>query len=71
MQGKRVFSLEVSFNKKNKLIFNTIIRLSSLKSGEIICRKTKLVALKSLALRLSNISPEYVIDQQRFLSDLY
>ena len=30
----------------------------------------KLVALKSLALSLSKISPEFLIDQNRFLPDL-
>ena len=30
----------------------------------------KLVTLKSLAERLSNISPEFFIDQNRFLPDL-
>ena len=30
----------------------------------------KLVTLKSLALSLSKISPEFLIDQNRFLSDL-
>ena len=30
----------------------------------------KLVALKSLALSLSQISPEFLIDQNRFLLDL-
>ena len=30
----------------------------------------KLVALKSLALSLSIISPEFLIDQNRFLPDL-
>ena len=29
-----------------------------------------MVALKSLALRLSKFSPEYLIDQKRFLPDL-
>ena len=44
------------------------MRESSVKSKNIISKK--LVALKSLALSLSNISPEFLIDQNRFLTDL-
>ena len=44
------------------------MRESSVKSKNIISKK--LVALKSLALSLSNISTEFLIDQKRFLTDL-
>ena len=43
------------------------MRLRNLKSGKSYV--DKLVALKSLVLSLSNISPKFLLDQNRFLSD--
>ena len=62
--GRESSLFEVSFNEINKLIFKLW--------GKVVekLHVDKLVALKSLTLNLSNTSPEFFIDQHRFLSDL-
>ena len=64
----RAFSVEGSFNKINKFIFKKKYEVNSVKSRKII--GDKLFVLKSLASILSKISPEILVDQNRFLPDL-
>ena len=63
----RAFSVEGSFNKINKFILKKY-EVNSVKSRKII--GDKLFVLKSLASILSKISPEILVDQNRFLPDL-
>ena len=65
---RRAFSIEGSFNKINKFIFNLSKRKSSVKSRKIIRRQTRRIEISSLSL--SQISPKFLIDQNRFLPDL-
>ena len=65
---RRAFSLEGSFNKINKFISNLIMKSSSVKSRQIISKQTGRVEVSSLSL--SNTSSGFLVDQNRFLTDL-